>query len=180
MWIRSKYFVVRSDFVLYNFNLNCRLSRIDYERISNVIVQYFPSEDIDTYYVPAASRAKARGKLFDAFNHQRSKLFALGIIKHKSTDAPPDVPEILEEEEFIEGVQDLFREEELRVDLNFLETHIGPWDEIRDAWLRTADRRRTILNDFTIDAYLNKFPCLRTNNAGELVSCWLRLNLELF
>lgn len=62
----------------------CRLRRDDFQKIAQEIVTVFPTEPTDTYYIPAQNGKRARGKLWDTYNHLRETLASVGFIERRS------------------------------------------------------------------------------------------------
>lgn len=52
----------------------------DFERIATLIVKKFPNETASTtYYIKASKKVRARGKLYDSYQHLRSDLIKVGL-----------------------------------------------------------------------------------------------------
>ncbi|XP_058974712.1 uncharacterized protein LOC131800875 [Musca domestica] len=64
-------------------NVNRRLYKDDLLQLSRSIIEVFPSEVRETYYVPFTKGHLAKGKLFDAYNNKRTQLSAAGLINRR-------------------------------------------------------------------------------------------------
>jgi hypothetical protein len=57
------------------YNQSYIMGNVDFALIANKIVQLFPNETSQTYYVPPASSTKSsRGKLVDKYSNYRKKM----------------------------------------------------------------------------------------------------------
>lgn len=52
-------------------------------QLAESIVEIFPTEVKETYYVPFTKGHLARGKLYDAYNNTRARLSASGVIRRR-------------------------------------------------------------------------------------------------
>ncbi|XP_073822254.1 uncharacterized protein isoform X2 [Musca autumnalis] len=75
---------------------NRRLVKEDFLQLSQFIVEIFPFEIRETYYIPSFKGRLARGKLYDAYHNQKTKLCAAGIITRGSNSNPENNDESLE------------------------------------------------------------------------------------
>lgn len=135
----------------------------DFERIASLIVKKFPNETASTYYIKASKKVRARGKLYDSYQHLRSDLIKVGLATKNVYIRRGDQIESDEIDEIVD-------ENQSKIDLEFLEAHAAPWDEVTIIWSRTWDARQKILKDTSVVEYLNSYPSLCTNRGLELVS----------
>lgn len=70
-------FIFRDSFSI------CSLYKDDLLQLSRSIIEVFPSEVRETYYVPFTKGHLAKGKLFDAYNNKRTQLSAAGLINRR-------------------------------------------------------------------------------------------------
>lgn len=66
-----------------------RYKKEDFHRVAQLIVSVFPTETIETYFVPAQYGKHAKGKLWDAYNNLRSTLASVGFIERRSRKCRP-------------------------------------------------------------------------------------------
>ncbi|XP_073822260.1 uncharacterized protein [Musca autumnalis] len=92
---RSKIANTVIAFIL-NRNPKRRLFKDDFLQLSQTIVEIFPLEIRETYYIPFTNGRLARGKLYDAYNNQKTKLCAAGIITRRSNANPENNCESIE------------------------------------------------------------------------------------
>ncbi len=71
----------------------------DFKRMSKVIAQRFPSETVETYYTKM-KKARARGKLYDQFQHFRGLLISVGLAtkRRRKTGSPRETGRESDEE----------------------------------------------------------------------------------
>ncbi|XP_058976643.1 uncharacterized protein LOC105261834 [Musca domestica] len=65
-------------------NPNRRIYKEVFFKLSQSIIEVFPSEVIETYYVPFTKGHLAKGKLFDSYNNKRTKLSTQGLINRRT------------------------------------------------------------------------------------------------
>lgn len=70
-------------------SLILRYKREDFEKLAQLIVSVFPTENPDTYFIPAQYGKPAKGKLWDSYNHIRSVLAAVGFIERRPRKCRP-------------------------------------------------------------------------------------------
>lgn len=58
-------------------------------------------------------------------------------------------------------------------DMAFIKAETSPWDDVRKSWNKTFLNRMKFLSEYSIENYLNTFPCLKTERGYELVSFYL-------
>ncbi|XP_037035568.1 longitudinals lacking protein, isoforms H/M/V isoform X13 [Bradysia coprophila] len=72
---------------LIKFTLSQDFSKIfkreDFQRIAELIVSLFPTETLETYFIPAQCGKQAKGKLWDAYKNIRSTLASVGFIERR-------------------------------------------------------------------------------------------------
>lgn len=68
----------------------------DFQRIAQQIITVFPNEPVETYYIPAQNGKRARGKLWDSYNHLREILASVGFIERRSRKPKQDGTEEME------------------------------------------------------------------------------------
>lgn len=58
-------------------------------------------------------------------------------------------------------------------DLQWLATHLEPWEEVTDKWTNSFGVRRKLLleSDISVCDYIDKFLCLKVQEGKELVNC---------
>lgn len=74
--------------ILYKFNVtflrsNCRISRPEFIRLSNLIVEAFPMEENTTYYLPAHKNDQAQGKLYVQYTNYKAQFRSAGLCKKR-------------------------------------------------------------------------------------------------
>lgn len=57
-----------------------RMSKKEYFRLTELIVQLFPFESKGTFYTPAVKGSPAQGKLYSAYQNYRTDLIEAGLI----------------------------------------------------------------------------------------------------
>lgn len=60
-----------------------RISTPDFIRLSNIIVDAFPTEDNSTYYIPAHKNDQAQGKLHAQYNNYKALFRSAGLCKKR-------------------------------------------------------------------------------------------------
>lgn len=78
-----------SEFTILIFFNFLRFKREDFQRIAELIVSVFPTENLDTYFIPAQYGKPARGKLWDSYNTLRSVLASVGFIERRQRKCRP-------------------------------------------------------------------------------------------
>ncbi|XP_044752694.1 uncharacterized protein LOC123312369 [Coccinella septempunctata] len=136
------------------------IKREAFVKVCEEIVQLFPNEVTETYYIPYVSskhglrKQAARGKLWSRYLNVRALL--------RMTSDPKKI------ESEVEGERE--DSDELKNDLIFLESAVEPFVRILESWERTFDYRQNLFKEpsFEIDKIFNKFPCLKMPYALEL------------
>lgn len=141
-------------------------------RIASLIVHRFPTETLETYYVKNKKK-RARGKLYDQFQHYRASLMKAGLASKRgrrqvtlgtndtegnSSQSGSDIGS---------GNED---NQDPAVLLTYLEAHGGPWPDVVRAWNQTHTERSDVLKRVTTVEYFRKYPALLTNKGLELVT----------
>lgn len=148
------------------------------------IGQYFEKENADTYYVPfrvtdTGCRHPARGKLQYALNKARLDLHRArgaspirrrrGSSSESSTSShessPRPYPESLKNQKAV-------TDEHIEDAVNWLNTSTKPDCVVEQKWITTTAYRMEKLhgiNPYSIQQYINEFPCLRIQRGLLLV-----------
>lgn len=128
------------------------------------IIKLFPGEEIDTYYVPYASKTKlglrvpARGKLWSRYLNIKAALRVANrsLVPMANCDQENLSRSPLEEE---------------KKELNFLKSAVEPYIRIVQAWENTFTIRTRLYNkESTTSTLYDMFPCLKSAFGIELVS----------
>lgn len=146
----------------------------DFERISILIEKRFTLEAASSYYIKASKKKRASGKLYDAYQHLRSDLIKVGLATRNAYRERQTQGDTVEPDETDDTEVD---ENQLALDIAFLEAHAGPWEEVTIAWVRTCEVRLNTLKGVSVGDYINTYPALYTNQGLELVS-YLNLSLS--
>ncbi|XP_075159113.1 uncharacterized protein LOC142232258 isoform X2 [Haematobia irritans] len=88
---------------MQNIDPNMLLDKNDFIQLATNIVEIFPTELVETYYVPRTANNAAMGKLFDAYNNCRTQLRQAGLIPKKSERSPNDLYDSDSQETFTEA-----------------------------------------------------------------------------
>ncbi|XP_013108451.2 uncharacterized protein LOC106087822 [Stomoxys calcitrans] len=143
-----------------------KLSREEFIQLAQYIVEIFPTEVSETYYVPFRNRHLPKGKLYDAYNNNRTRLRAAGVIsKREKLDTEEKVVENSSVDDN-EAFQD-FQES----DLDILQSpRIESWDEVVMAWKKSHQYRQNELQNEQINAleYVDKYAVLQNEKCDEL------------
>lgn len=66
-----------------------RYKKEDFQRMAELIVSVFPTETVETYFIPAQYGKHAKGKLWDSYNNLRQVLASVGFIERRSRKCKP-------------------------------------------------------------------------------------------
>ncbi|KAB0795227.1 hypothetical protein PPYR_12066 [Photinus pyralis] len=143
-------------------NPDTRIPKEKFIRLSNEICGIFPTEQPETYYVPAYrdSRGKpisAHGKLYDRYVNTRVKYQKLELISkssRKNKDLNPDNVtnnDVNEDEELVQEF------------MNWLKHNVDPFHKVVDYWrLTSKSRLKAFSNDnIEIYQYYDLYPSLK-------------------
>ncbi|KAL7633104.1 UNVERIFIED_CONTAM: hypothetical protein RMT77_016474 [Armadillidium vulgare] len=136
------------------------LKRNDFLYAAQCIIDLFPFERKETYYIPSGNSSRfARGKLVDKYRNKRNSLRKAGVIKKKRNDTlqceTPSVPcneEILEKK-------------------TWLTHNIEPWDKVILFWKETASTRANSLlsSSSNLKNIFNDWPISKHPHGYHLV-----------
>ncbi|XP_017481232.1 PREDICTED: uncharacterized protein LOC108370410 [Rhagoletis zephyria] len=145
--------IIYKEFEALNYPKKFKISTDRFMKLTSEIVEYFPSEKnfSSLYYTPYQSKIKrnATGKLWDIYNHLKSKLCK----PQNPTVATFDEVDI-EHNECVE----------------FLKTNVTPWFKILDYWRKTHEERNKLLaTQNSVFQYFEYFPVLQTTKGAELL-----------
>lgn len=142
------------------------LGKTDFIQASIAIVQLFPGEICQTYYIPADNKFQTKGKLRDAYNNYRTSLAKLNQITRRVRRKPlePADPNTL-----LSNISNKNIDKEK--DLEFLHKFVEPRESICKAWQSTFEQRFNILeSSVSTLEYIETFPALVQPKGHELVS----------
>lgn len=136
------------------------MNRDQFSSLAQQIVEIFPNEAVETYFMPCKPKQLARGKLWDAYNNLRTKLSAAGLIQRR-----PRITNTISKTITInESV-------EKEIDWNVIQNNNGDWNCVLEIWKATFQARKGELNgDISTASYFEKYKVLQEPNAYELVS----------
>ncbi|XP_011858271.1 PREDICTED: uncharacterized protein LOC105555840 [Vollenhovia emeryi] len=139
-----------------------RLTNDDFDSISNDIIEVFPKEVKETYYIPPIRKCNskdnrcsvARGKLVDKYKNKITFLRTAGIL-----------PRCRIRKGFCEN-----NVEELNsADLIWLENNLDPWEEVIEKWDKTfSSRQKIFMSQENVKQILLKCPIIK-NSKGFLL-----------
>lgn len=120
----------------------------------------FPNEIESVYFVGAHNNQRPRGKLYDAYNNERTSLSKSGLLVRRARKVVAKSADL--------EYQNSLTEETA---IDFLKTNVLPWEEIVASWHVTRKARKILLdqNNTSTADYFNKFLCLTEPNGYELV-----------
>ncbi|XP_061390593.1 uncharacterized protein LOC133325908 isoform X2 [Musca vetustissima] len=138
-------------------NVNRRLYKDDLLQLSRSIIEVFPSEVGETYYV-----LLTKGKLFDAYNNKRTQLSAAGLInRRENLKKKSNHTQLSEDHET--GIS----ADELKI----LETTNVDWNKTRELWIKSHSYRQNELqnNELSTIDYIQKYNIHLNENFHELL-----------
>lgn len=138
------------------------MCREDFKQLANLIISLFPNEIESVYYVGAHNSQRPRGKLYDAYNNERSSLSKSGSLIRRVRKVVGKSSDLQYEHSLTEATA-----------IDFLKTNVLPWEEIIASWILTRKARKVILDQNKISTadYISQFLCLSDPNGYELVIC---------
>ncbi|XP_055701683.1 uncharacterized protein LOC129800961 [Phlebotomus papatasi] len=121
-----------------------------FKELVSQLLEIFPTEKGLLYYGPYDSTTKqnASGKLWESFCYLKKKLKA-------SRNSSSFIP--------LKTIQ-----EDIKLDLDFLQKNFEPLDEIKAAWLRTVETRKD--ESLEIHEYFKKYPVVTGKIGPELIN----------
>ncbi|XP_073822426.1 uncharacterized protein isoform X2 [Musca autumnalis] len=143
-------------------NPNRRIYKEEFEKLSQSIIDVFPSEVIETYYVPYTKGHLAKGKLFDAYNNKRTKLSSQGLINRRT-----NLKKNLNQDP-LPPIQDTGVTPE---ELELLQTVGLDLDKTKDLWIKSHSCRQAELqnNNLSTLDYIKKYNINLNENFYELL-----------
>lgn len=165
--------------------------RIKKERfviLAKEICQIFKGENTETYFTPSVQEKGLvllpNGKLWHHFNYLKLCLRKSNLLARNGQDESFEVDDQTEEAircnifltltvinkcyyYFFVCVKSNFIDDAV----DWLSSHIHPWQEVKEKWSTSFESRRSILiNDrMSINDYIEKFQCLQLQQGKELV-----------
>ncbi|XP_073826088.1 uncharacterized protein [Musca autumnalis] len=142
---------------LLNPNPNRQLLKQHYLHLSQAIVDIFPLETKETYYIPYSKGKMTKGKLYDAYTNHRTKLCAAGLITRRSNSRPKKNGY----DESLTRINETITPHELDI----LIAMDSDWNAIKDLWRKSySHRRKELLNDkISTQIYLNHYNIPKLN-----------------
>ncbi|XP_075163647.1 uncharacterized protein LOC142236260 isoform X2 [Haematobia irritans] len=147
-------------YILHN-NSSRLLHREDFLQLSQFIVEIFPSEIKESYYVPFQKGHLAKGKLYDAYNNMRTKLSAAGIIKRRiHTRTPKEKPVTSTKSDGIDFD-----------DLRILQIQNSQWAKVLEIWKKSHLVRQNELKNTNMSTYdyMEKYKVLCNERSYDLI-----------
>ncbi|XP_023308149.2 uncharacterized protein LOC111689919 isoform X1 [Lucilia cuprina] len=148
---------------IFTDNPDVRLLREEFMQLAESIVEIFPSEVKETYYVPFTKGHLARGKLYDAYNNTRARLSASGVRRRRirfrtSPTVSADYSNVLTYAEVEEQK------------LEILKIGNADWNVILEAWEKTHAFRQNEFKNENMEAfeYMEKYKVLQHKNNYQL------------
>lgn len=146
-----------------------RIKATTFVKLAEEITRLFPTEAIETYYIPYASplttggsKQGARGKLWSRFVNVKAIRAASRCSSCTVTRSRSSSPKKKEDDEFQKSTENK--------DLIFLKTAIEPFPKILGCWESTHVLRTKIYKTKCLQDILDDFPCIRLQFGIELVS----------
>lgn len=149
--------LIHKEFEQQNYPQNFKITTERFLEFRKQITLLFPKEDEfqTIYYFPYDKNTNrtSSGKLWDSYNHFKSKLNKLktnvkentaGILTEISTDC--------------------------KEKLDYLYKNISDFDKIKQYWKETYEQRKSFhCENISIENYMKKFPILNTNKGSLLL-----------
>ncbi|KAM7357004.1 uncharacterized protein ACRADG_002534 [Cochliomyia hominivorax] len=140
-----------------------RILREEFLQLAQSIVEIFPSEIRETYYVPFTKGRLAKGKLYDAYNNTRARLCASGIIKRRIKYRSE--PTVVTDNSVILGDNDVDENQ-----LEALRSGGSDWNSVLELWRKTHYYRQNEFHNENIETidYMEKYKVLQNEKNYEL------------
>ncbi|XP_043463560.1 uncharacterized protein LOC122499340 [Leptopilina heterotoma] len=143
-------------------------------KLANEIEANFDGESAKTYYMPFCSdqgkKLLASGKLLDHYQYVKRMMRIDGLLLSKYQRNLLDAP--------AEEVQSIDITDSEKNDLEFLQNHSEPFEEVKNAFLRTHNARRNIFHSQGIsifDYMSNSVKALHSDTEGPF---WIDMEFE--
>ena len=171
-------FLLNKNFFLYS------IKRERFIVLANEISTIFEGDNPAVYYIPFAvennHKSLAAGKLWDHYNYTKGRWREADLLRRRKRETVFYVVTENGKLFILQFIIKIIRLKNFIIlfviyldfsNIEWLSSHIEPWQEVEKRWAESFEARKEILGnkDSSIDEYLQKFPCLRTQNAKKLV-----------
>ncbi|XP_075159108.1 uncharacterized protein LOC142232255 [Haematobia irritans] len=145
-----------------------KITREEFIQLTKYIVEIFPSELRETYYVPFAKGQLPKGKLYDAYNNNRTRLRAAGVIRRRAKADPDDSS--MDNSTLYDGDSGQFTFDESEIEiLKYPEN--SSWDVVETTWTKSHRYRQNELHNAKMNIldYIDKYKVLQNEKCHELI-----------
>lgn len=145
--------LIHKEFEKQNYPTIFKITTDRFLELRKQIILLFPKEtEFQTIYFFPYAKKHSSGKLWDSYNHFKSKLNKLRNEESQVTVNTTEVSTDLKEK------------------LDYLYKNISDWDKVKQYWKETHKQRSSILDsNIAVGEYMNKFPVLATSKGSILL-----------
>lgn len=132
----------------------------------------FPGENEGSYYIPSEKDDAASGRLYQTYKSVREELAGAGIITkrvvvRKKNVKPESVTKTVVTSINVNAI-------DVSISMEYLAMHTDNKEELNQHWCNSRLERFVLLNNATVNDYIEKFPILSMADGFE----WLNLDFE--